>query len=135
MAVHSCKSYLVTSKPLYAMVPRHFAPDPHRPFTTAGETSTIELEVLRGQFEGCISYRVGDGPTRTIAPGHRLHRTLCELLRVIGVDGHPIVSEYERELHEDVLAYEQERQERENSRLYNLGEPRQRWGRGARSPA
>ena len=103
------------------MVPRHFGPDPRRPFTAAGETSTIELEVLSGRFEGCISYRVSGGPTRTIAPGHRMHRTLVELLRVLYADGHPLVTEYERELHEDVLAYERECVEREEARLYGVG--------------
>ena len=106
------------------MVPRQFGPDPRRPFTAAGETSNIELETLSGRYEGCISYRVNGGPTRTIAPGHRIHRTLVELLRVLYADGHPLVTEYERELHEDVLAYERERCEREAACLYGVSEPR-----------
>ena len=105
--------------------PGRYAIEPHRPLTAASRDSHLEIE----RCDGCYSYRLSlsstPGPARVVCPGSPIFSALFQLDSLIDfVPRNRAEAEetarLERELHEDVIAFESELIERENARLFAL---------------
>ncbi len=103
-------------------MPRPYAnPGSHPPLTPASKSSQVEIEHLA---DDAIAYRLNDGPRRIISPApYGIYNVLRQLSAVVDIESRSpeeveSITRLERELHEDVIAYEQERIDRENALLY-----------------
>ena len=103
-------------------MPRPYAnPGSHPPLTPASKSSQVEIEHLA---KDAIAYRLNGGPLRVISPApYGIYNVLRQLSAVVDIESRSpeeveSITRLERELHEDVIAYEQERVDRENAVLY-----------------
>ena len=101
-------------------MPRPYAnPGSHPPLTPASKSSQIELLA-----NDAIAYRLNGGPRRIISPApYGIYNVLRQISAVVDIEPCSLkdtesIARLERELHEDLIAYEQERIDRENAVLY-----------------
>ncbi len=103
-------------------MPRPYTnPGPHPPLTPASASSQVEIEHLAND---AIAYRLNDGPRRIISPApYGIYNVLRQISAVVDIEPRSAeetesIAWLERELHEDLIAYEQGLVDRENARLY-----------------
>ena len=103
-------------------MPRPYTnPGIHPPLTPASKSSQVEIELLA---DDAITYRLNDGPRRIISPApYGIYNVLRQFSAVVDIELRSpeeadSIIRLERELHEDLIAYEQGLIDRENARLY-----------------